>query len=247
MSLRGIRASRKTANKAAIIYALEHSPALVVDCSNCANIHKFFPDHPQAKFDEVYVLELELLYKYRDTLLQVHNLAVSRGCRTIVVTSATHMMHYGDEGENLEMFTHIWENLQELGRMYDVVVAVDDDIHFLFAKRYGAQIVTVEELMGHTVWSQRVNLEHIIGELNQYSRSLRPDERKIVQDLLREPFKHVGSISYANSVHAWSFLLLSIIIEQEKRLRVVERKYAGVVDRQLQEQEQHSIMVEDAG
>jgi hypothetical protein len=92
------------------------------------------------------------------------------------------------------------------------------------------------------VSSQRVNLEEMIGQMHSYSRSLRPEEREIMRELLRAPMKHVGAISSANSLHAWSFLLLSVMLEQEKRLRRLERE--SLANRRVSKQELGSVMVE---
>ena len=70
--------------------------------------------------------------------------------------------------------------------------------------------------MGHTVSSQRITLDILMSELRSYGKALRKEDRELLERLLKKAFKHYGSISYANSIHAWAFLLLSIILEQEK-------------------------------
>jgi len=84
--------------------------------------------------------------------------------------------------------------------------------------------------MGHTVWSQRMVLDHIMNELKQYSKALRQDDRALFEKILKQSFKHYGSISYANSFHAWALLLLSILIEQEKKIQKLEVKNEGLVN-----------------
>ncbi len=64
-------------------------------------------------------------------------------------------------------------------------------------------------------------------ELADYSRALRPEEQEILGRLLDSSKKHVGSITYASSLHTWAFMLLSIIIEQEKRIEELEDKMVG--------------------
>jgi len=76
--------------------------------------------------------------------------------------------------------------------------------------------------MGHTVWSQRIVCDIILSELKAYGKALRGEDRIIYERLLKEPLKHFGSISYANSIHAWAFLLLSIMIEQKKNESLVD-------------------------
>jgi len=77
--------------------------------------------------------------------------------------------------------------------------------------------------MGHTVWSQRIVLDILLGELKSYGKALREDDRLIYEGLLKKPLKHYGTISYTNSVHAWAFLLLTILLEQEKKIKSLEK------------------------
>ena len=72
--------------------------------------------------------------------------------------------------------------------------------------------------MGHTVWSQRIVLDHLLGELSSYGKALRREEREVLEQLLKAPLRFVGAQSYANSLHAWAFLLLAILIEQQKQI-----------------------------
>jgi hypothetical protein len=70
--------------------------------------------------------------------------------------------------------------------------------------------------MGHTVASQRIVLDSLQAELLQFGKALRGADREIFERMLKKSFLHYGEISYANSFHAWAFLLLSIMLEQEK-------------------------------
>ena len=80
--------------------------------------------------------------------------------------------------------------------------------------------------MGHTVWSQRITIDLLLSELEDYGKALRKEEREVLLDLLKRPLKHLGSISYASSLHAWAFLLLAINVEQEKRIKTLENELA---------------------
>jgi len=92
--------------------------------------------------------------------------------------------------------------------------------------------------MGHTVWSQRMTLDVLLAELKKYGKALRPEDREALERLLKQPLRHVGSIAYASSMHLWAFLILSILIEQEKR-------YESLADRRVSEQRQDCPLVED--
>jgi len=93
------------------------------------------------------------------------------------------------------------------------------------------------KLMGHTVISQRILTESILSELQAYGKSLHKEEREIYEQLLKQPLKHIGNISYTSSVNAWAFILISIILEQEKRFS----------DRCIQAQEQPCTLDEEQG
>ena len=71
--------------------------------------------------------------------------------------------------------------------------------------------------MGHTVSSQRQMVDRTLAELLAYSKALRSDERIIYENLLKKALSKVGTIGYANSIHVWATVLLSIMLEQEKK------------------------------
>jgi len=73
--------------------------------------------------------------------------------------------------------------------------------------------------MGHTVWSQRIALDHILKELEDYGRALLGRDKEIYKELLKQPLQHISKINYTSSIHVWAFLLLSIMIEQEKKIQ----------------------------
>ncbi len=72
--------------------------------------------------------------------------------------------------------------------------------------------------MGHTVASQRIVVDRIMGELLDYRKSLRKEDHAAFDRALDKVKLHIGSISYASSYQAWALVLFSIILEQEKEL-----------------------------
>lgn len=77
----------------------------------------------------------------------------------------------------------------------------------------------------------------MLRELKDYAKALGKEDSEVYQELLKKPLKHFGSISYANSIHAWAFLILAILVEQEKKLKRLEGLYESLADGRLQEQE----------
>jgi len=98
--------------------------------------------------------------------------------------------------------------------------------------------------MGHTVWSQRIALDLIVNELKSYGKALMQDDRAIYEDVLKQAFKHVGSVSYANSMHVWAFLLLSVLLEQEKKIKKLENE--SLAHGRIQEEEFNNPLGEDS-
>jgi len=92
--------------------------------------------------------------------------------------------------------------------------------------------------MGHTVWSQRMVIDSIIKELHQYGKALRQEDQHIFDHLLKNAFQHIGSITYTSSMHTWAFILLSVILEQEKRIRANE----SLAHRCISKSEQHCVV-----
>lgn len=99
--------------------------------------------------------------------------------------------------------------------------------------------------MGHTVLSQRQVLDMLLRELQAYGKALRVEDRVLLDELLHQPLKHYGSISYASSLHSWAFFLLSINLEQQRQIKKLERQYARLAHRRVSEQEQDSPLVQN--
>lgn len=72
---------------------------------------------------KVYVMEAEMLYKFRDSLRRI---AYTRPpVKTIVITTVTHLFNYDDELENKNILEHCSVLIKSLARKYKVVMAWD--------------------------------------------------------------------------------------------------------------------------
>ena len=89
--------------------------------------------------------------------------------------------------------------------------------------------------MGHTTSSQRIVADLLLKELSQFAKVLRKEDRETYLNLIKEPLKHLGSISYVSSQQTWAFLLLAILLEQQK-------KYERLAIRCIPEQQQDCVM-----
>lgn len=213
----GIRGSRREVNAEILSRALESSPSLFVDAANCANIHAL-PADP--RFKDVFVVPTESLYRFKPTLLRLPVLADQLGTSNIFISAIPHLFDFDNEYETKLVIEQCWRIIDWVARKFNVTVGiVPGSVHeVLFRGSYE---------MGHTVWSQRMNSDSILSDLERFGRSLGKDERLIYSRLLKRPLKHLGSISYASPYHTWAFLLLTMMLEQEKRLEEVERLAFG--------------------
>jgi hypothetical protein len=78
--------------------------------------------------------------------------------------------------------------------------------------------------MGHTATSQRRVADGVIGELFDYGRSLRIEERAAFERILAKAKVHLGSISFASSYNTWALVMISILLEQEKQMMELEER-----------------------
>lgn len=133
----GLVSPTRTINYDLLRYAARQAPALVIDCANVADPHRLYPEFSHETLRQIYVVELELLYKFRDVLKNVPRYVEKIRARTVVVTTADYLFHYQDKEENYDIHQHCWELLRELGQVYDVRVGVlANSEHLAFAQRY---------------------------------------------------------------------------------------------------------------
>ena len=212
MSLKGIFGG---GNHKLLWLAAEKAPVLFIDAANCADIHQL-RDIPLETLSLIYVLPAESLYRFKPTLRQLPGIARKVGTDKIIISTFTKLFDYDDEEENKDVFETCWRLIYQLSRRFEIVVGVGKG-HEEFARRYGV------EDMGHTISSPRVMTDLMLEELKQYGKTLGVEDNERYKRLLKEPLKRMGSISNASSFHVWAFLLLSIILEQDKRIEELEK------------------------
>ena len=122
-------------NHKLLLYAANHTPSLVIDCANAANPHFLYPSVSLEKMSQVYVIELELLYKFRDVLLRVPSLIKNRNIKSVIVTTSNHLFHYQDEIENQNLIEHSWELMKSIGKNNLVLVGLAPS-YLKYAKKY---------------------------------------------------------------------------------------------------------------
>lgn len=76
--------------------------------------------------------------------------------------------------------------------------------------------------MGRTVPSYRAQLEEIITELATYRRALRGDDKTVFDDIMNKARQHASSCTVVPMFDPVDCLLLSIILEQEKEIKLLK-------------------------
>ncbi len=100
---------------AAVVHAaLRRAPSLVIDCANIADTHLYTGWQAEERFHETYVLEIDLLYKFRDCIPVAKRFVEQNGIGFVAVTSFGHLFDYGDAVENYHVVRHAWERLASL-------------------------------------------------------------------------------------------------------------------------------------
>lgn len=211
MGLQIIAGTDGSMDEKVIALALENSPSIIIDASNSANVHNF-PLFGPEQFANVYVIEVEALYRLTTSLRKARAIANSIGTKNIFVTTF-HLYNYGDEDEVKDIIIYAWELLSYLADEFNIVAAVEiGSIHEKLAKIHGAK----EENMGHTLTSQRMIVDNIVSDLENFEKSLSNEDKEIYEKMLRQPLKHLGSITYTSSMNTWAIFLLCVMLEKEK-------------------------------
>jgi len=72
--------------------------------------------------------------------------------------------------------------------------------------------------MGRTVPSFRMLLEGIIGELSDFRRALRGEDRAAFDSLMNKAREHASSCTVVPTLDPMNAIFLSILVEQEKEI-----------------------------
>ena len=217
MTLFGIRGEAKAVNE----YLLEHSirtPSIIVDTANSANLY-LLPYATEPELLKTYVVEAESLYRYKAIIKELHHLLEKHNTNTVFIFAFRGLFAFSNPHEDTYVLNDCWKTLVQLSHSHDIYIGIQESsVSDLIAQQHEVNITT----MGHTLPSQRMVTDIILAELQEYAKALREEDRAIYTQMLKKPLLHLGSISQASSMHTWALLLLSIQLEQEKRLQKLE-------------------------
>jgi uncharacterized protein (UPF0305 family) len=102
-----------------MFYAINNAPSLILDC---ANPHMFYPHVNPDKFRETFVVPVDAIYRFRDTLMKADSFAESLNAGIIAITSYHRLYSYGDDEEKHNVLMHAEELIRKLAVKYAVVV-----------------------------------------------------------------------------------------------------------------------------
>jgi hypothetical protein len=147
MSLIGITGkSTDTINRALVLYAGSNLPSLVVDCANCANPHAFYPKLTLQAMQQIFIFELEQLYKFRDVLRQVPFHLNKINSKLVVVTTSDHLINYQNEDENMDIYIYAWKLMKKIGCRHNIFAGVSKDSYQLaYARKYADKLLEVDK------------------------------------------------------------------------------------------------------
>jgi hypothetical protein len=113
----------KVSNKDLLRMAIEKGNSLFIDAANCADPYSL--DVEEEQLDNVYVLNAEAIYRFRDTIKQASYWMHQFGLEHIFVSTIGGLFSYDDPKENQNVITHCVELLEDLSKTYPVYVAYD--------------------------------------------------------------------------------------------------------------------------
>ena len=85
--------------------------------------------------------------------------------------------------------------------------------------------------MGRTIPSFRTQLEQIIDELLVYRRALRGDDKIAFDDIMNKARQHASSCTLVPLFDPVDCILLSILLEQEKEIKLLKEKIISYMER----------------
>jgi hypothetical protein len=144
MPLIAMKGDSKSVNRRLLLEAFETPPSLILDCGNCADSHALFPMIREEQLHDVYVMNAEAIYRFRDALRQIFYWAQKLKIKSIIITTIHALFSYDDDIENYNVLMHCWELMKELSGRYPLYVGIaSDKMHLDFAERFSDNIILV--------------------------------------------------------------------------------------------------------
>jgi hypothetical protein len=127
MGLKILKGSGSSLNQHLLHFAVKSRPSLIIDCSNCADPHAIYKYAND--FEGVYVIEVELLYAFRDVLKVIPKLVRELNTKVIVITAFHYLINYHNDHENKQVAKHCMEIIHELSISHNMVLGLHNGTH----------------------------------------------------------------------------------------------------------------------
>ncbi len=108
--------------------------SLIIDVAQCINpyaLEEFYES-----FERVYVIEVELLYKFKKVIEQLETLIQKYALKKIIITNYKHLFDYNNKVEKEHILTHIWLRMKELSTQIQIVVGISSATQKKYAQTY---------------------------------------------------------------------------------------------------------------
>lgn len=114
--------------------AFEKTPSLILDCNLGVNLF----DHIDKAddFSKVYIIEIEMLYKFLNALQNLPKYIEDLNIKLLVITNVKKLFDHGDEEETFYVFEQIWTLLKQHSKQIDILVGIKNKEQKIFAKKY---------------------------------------------------------------------------------------------------------------
>lgn len=148
MPLISISGDRKKVNRKLLMHAFQDSPSLILDCGNSADPHSLFPRIREEQLHNVYVMNAEAIYRFRDSLKETEHWMKKLKLRCLVITTIHTLFSYDNPEENHNVLEHCWELMKDISNRYPVLVGIaKDPMHIEFADRFSDKVIDTEEVI----------------------------------------------------------------------------------------------------
>jgi hypothetical protein len=114
----------RAVNAQLLAEATMNAPNLIIDCANCADPHAIARYSSAEALDDVHIIEVDLIYKFRDVLLALDETVKHIGAKKIIITTFDKLFNYQDKEENTDVYLQIWLLLRRMAATHDIIVGV---------------------------------------------------------------------------------------------------------------------------
>ena len=128
----------KKRNRELVKFCFSNLPACLFDCDNCFDGYSY-----QEYFDffeQLYILEIELLYKFRKATKKLTEINTSK-FKCVVITNFKHLFDHGDIDERIDVLEDAWNYLKLASSRFDIFIGIENYLQYSFAKRYCDKVI----------------------------------------------------------------------------------------------------------